>query len=486
MAERPGGCAELCIVGAGITGLNALVVASGYLSPDDSVLLVDRRPQVGGMWVDTYDYVRLHQPHRIFTAGSIPWRPRRPARHLASKPEVLDHLAHCRDVAASRVRLDERMGWSYESHREAAGLVEVTLRKPDGTRQVTRARRLIKAFGHQVAPTQPLRLTTDRVHSITPETLDLGGPIGSGTDPIWIIGGGKTAMDTAHLLVTAMPGREVSLVAGPGTFFARREEFFPTGLARWWRGTPINSVLREVCELFDGTNEAEVGSWYRATYATSPVDGATDFFSAYLSDAESSVIRQGLHTVAREYLADVADGSDGAELVFRGGGRLRVPTGSWIVNCTGLLLRDQHPREPAVSDSGQVVSIQMRSSVTGPFTAFAGYYLTHLMFLGKLHDAGLYELDVEDLARKNREVMIYASFALALYNLGRIARVVPKRVMMDCGLDYDRWYPAPRRMLGAVLLLRSQRGLGRRNRQSLDTIAERYDVRCGPIGASVR
>lgn len=473
--------AEICIVGAGIAGLNALVVASEYLSPDDTAVLVDSRPRVGGMWVDTYDYVRLHQPHRIFTAGSVPWRPRRPAQHLASKPEVLDHLAHCRDVVASRVRLDERLGWDYVSHREDGGLVEVTLRGPDGTSEVLTTRRLIKAFGHHIMPSTPLALTSGRVRSVTPESLDLEGQIRSGTEPIWIIGGGKTGMDTAHLLVTAMPGREVNLVAGPGVFFARREEFFPTGLDRWWRGKPINTMLREVCERFDGTNEAEVRDWYHHTYAVSPVDDAQEFFSAYLSDDECAVIRAGLHAVEHDYLADAVDTADGTELVFRSGGRVSVPAGTWVVNCTGLMLRDEHPHEPAVSDSGHVVSIQMRSSVTGPFTAFAGYYLSHLMFLGKLHDAGLYELDVEDLAAKNRSALIYASFALALYNLGRISRVVPKRVMMDCGLDYDRWYPAPRRMLGAIRFLRAQRGIGRRNRRSLDAIAERYGVRCGPI-----
>lgn len=433
------------------------------------------------MWVDTYDYVRLHQPHRIFTAGAVPWRPRRPARHLASKPEVLDHLARCRDHAATRVRLDERLGWAYESHREVDGLVEVTLRRPDGTTEVIAAKRLIKAFGNRVEPTRPLAFASDLVHSVTPEGLDLAGAIGTGAEPIWIIGGGKTAMDTAHLLVTALPGREVDLVAGPGTFFARREDFFPTGVARWWRGKPVNAALREVCERFDGTNEAEVRDWYRSTYAISPVEGATDFFSAYLSDAESKVIRAGLRTVEREYLADVVDSGDAAELVFRSGRRVPVPAGSWLVNCTGLLVRDEHPYEPAISTSGRVVSIQLRSSVTGPFTAFAGYYLTHLMFLGRLHDARLYELDLEGLATKNRSVVIYASFALALYNLGRIARVVPKQVIMGCGLDYDRWYPTPRRMLGAIRFLRAQRGLGRRNRRSLDAIAERYDVRCGPL-----
>ena len=46
-------------VGAGIAGLNALVVVSEYLSPTGSVVLVDHRECPGGMWNNTYDYARL-------------------------------------------------------------------------------------------------------------------------------------------------------------------------------------------------------------------------------------------------------------------------------------------------------------------------------------------------------------------------------------------------------------------------------------------
>lgn len=60
---------DLCILGAGIAGLNALFAASRYLTRDQKVVLIDRRPNAGGMWNAAYDYVRLHQPHPMFTAG---------------------------------------------------------------------------------------------------------------------------------------------------------------------------------------------------------------------------------------------------------------------------------------------------------------------------------------------------------------------------------------------------------------------------------
>ena len=61
-----------------------------------------------------------------------------------------------------------------------------------------------------------------------------------------------------------------------------------------------------------------------------------------------------------------------------------------------------------------MLSIQLRSSVTGPFASFAGYHLTHLMFRGKLRAARLYELDVEDLATKSRSAIIWASITLSM------------------------------------------------------------------------
>src|SRR6516165_6121394 len=98
---------DVCIVGAGIAGLNALFAASRYHSRDQKVILIDRRARVGGMWVDVYPYVRLHQPHPMFTAGNIEWTLGKDRSYLATKGEVLDHFQHCVDVIRERVRVDE-------------------------------------------------------------------------------------------------------------------------------------------------------------------------------------------------------------------------------------------------------------------------------------------------------------------------------------------------------------------------------------------
>ncbi len=478
-----GSHSEVCIVGAGITGLNALVVSSTYLSRTDRVLLVDSRPRSGGMWVDTYDYVRLHQPHGNFTAGNVKWTLGAAPSHLATKTEVLSHLQHCLDIARKRVDLEEQFGWEYVSHEEVDGLVHVTFRAADGRIEQVRTKRLIKAFGHQVTTNPPLELSSNQVRSTTPELLDVqSAAIREDDAPFWIIGSGKTAMDTAYLLINEFPGREVNLVAGPGTFFARRDTFFPTGARRWWAGTPINTMSRQVAQRFDGTNEDEVREWFRPTYGIGPTEDATDYFNGYLSDAELVVIKAGLRSIEGEYFTDAIDSTDGGvELGFRSGRSRAVPSGCWLVNCTGSLLRTPHPYEPFVSPSGTTVSIQMRSSTTGAFSPFAGYYLTHLLFTGQLGGAGLRELDLEELHSKAKAVAIYASMSLTIHNLSVISEALPKKALMDCGLDYDRWYPLPRRMLGVAAFLRSHRKDREHCRQALDTLGERFDVRSGPL-----
>lgn len=469
---------DICVIGAGISGLNALVVASGYLPRTSTAVLVDARPRPGGMWVDTYDYVRLHQPHPIFTAGNIAWELDAERSHLASRDEVLDHLRHCLEVAAGRIGVDERFGWKYVDHTERDGLVDVDLIDPAGVTRTVRTRRLVKAFGHQVQPAAPLTTSSDRVRSITPETLDLDTVL-SDDSPVWIIGGGKTAMDTAHRIITALPGREVHLLAGPGTVFARRETFFPTGLRRWFGGTPINTMARQVAARFDGTNEGEVRDWFVSTYGLTPVPGARDFFSAYLSEAEARVITEGLRTAERTYFSDAVDEGDHVGIVDRDGRSRPAPVGSWIVNCTGSLLRTDHPYEPYASETGNVLSIQMRSSTFGVFSSFAGYFMTHLMFTDKLLEVPLYELDIAELYDKARPVVIYSSMVLTTHNLSLLIDALPKRVLMNCGLDYNLWFPLHRQVAGVAKVLSTHHRDRRHDQMTLDTLGTRFGVRSG-------
>lgn len=476
--------ADVCIVGAGIAGINALHVASRYLTPDQHVVLVDRNDRVGGMWVDTYDYVRLHQPHPFFTAGDVQWTIGKPPEHLATKAEVLDHLRHCVDEASKAVRLTELLGHEFVTADEYDGGVTVTCRAPEGDTVEIVADRLINAVGLNIEANQPLSLSSDRVRSVSPETCDmLGGAIAEDDAPVWVIGSGKTGMDALHALITRYPGRKVNLVAGTGTFFVDRDAFYPTGMRRWWRGCRPNSFLIELADRFDGANEADVWAWAHDNYGTWATPTAEHCFIGIMSPAETKTIRDGLGEVVMDHLVDAVDAGDAVRLELRSGGHVDVEPGSWIVNCTSHFdFSDRADEPPYVSASGRVVNI----GVTGMFgfTSFAGYFLTHLLFLDKIRTVPLYTSNGPALFQANTPAALAAAFTLSQYNLGLAFDALPAKVFQQCGLDFDRWYPLPRRLAGQLRFVARHKRQREHYRRTLDTVAERFGVPCGPIVSS--
>lgn len=472
---------DVCIVGAGLCGMNALFVAGTYLRPDQKIILIERRPRVGGMWVDAYPYVRLHQPHPMFTAGNIKWALGREPSYLATKSEVLDHFGYCLQQIRQRVRVEEHYGWDFQSADTVDGALQVTCRDGQGQPHTIRAGRLIKAYGVRVTPNDALELSSDRVQSVSPDSCDVrSGAIHDSDTPVWVIGSGKTAMDTAHALITSSPGREVNMVAGSGTFFSSRDRLFPNGARRWSGGISLTRMSIDMTRLFDGTNEDEVAQWYRSNYGTSPTPQAAHFMAGVLSEAENAAIVAGLNDVVMDHLVDVVDSNGSADLLLRSGARKTVAPGSWIVNCTGYLTKGEHPYEPYVSGDGAILSIQMRSA-TMHLTSFAGYFATHLMFLDKLNTVPLYALDLQDLGQKSKTAVLYAMFTLAQYNLSLISDALPVKVFRECGLDYNRWYPMPRQLAGTARFMATHHRDRAHLRRTLDTVRERFDVRCGPL-----
>ncbi len=473
---------DLCIVGAGIGGLNALHVASGYLRADQRVVLVDRNERVGGMWVNTYDYVRLHQPHPFFTAGNIAWTFGKERSHLSSKSEVLDHFQHCVAEARRRVHLTELLSHEMESIDEDSGTVRVRCRSAGGAAVTVTADRVFNAAALDIDALEPLALSSTQVRSVSPESCDVrAGDIRANDAPVWIIGSGKTAMDTVHALVSQQPDREVNMVAGTGTFFLDRERLYPTGPRRWWRGTRPNFLTTDFADRFDGTNELEVFEWFRDHYGTGPIPQAKHFVLGLLSRAESNRIRDGLRRVVMGHLDDVVDTPSGAALRLRGGDCIDIEPGSWIVNCTShFTYRERIDHTPYVSPSGRVVTIG--TSAMFGFSSFAGYFLTHLLYTDKILTVPLYQLDGNALLRESTPALVAAMITLAQYNLGLAFDHLPSKVFQSSlGLDLDRWYPPPRRLVGQVKFLIRHKRQRDHYRRALDTLAQRLDVPIGPV-----
>lgn len=477
----------LCIVGAGIAGLNALFAASRYLTRDDTVVLVDRNPGCGGMWTQTYDYVRLHQPHPMFTAGNIPWTLGQPPAHLATRREVLAHFQHCLAELRQKVTLVEIYGYQYAGHQEVLvdGTPQVELDfdpvAPAGKALRIKARRCVKAFGFRIPKNDPLTCSSREVESLSPHDERLSGvATPSAEAPVYIIGGGKTAMDTAHAMLARFPGRQVTLVVGKGTVFMNRNKAFPRGWKRWWSGDTTLSTFVDLALRFDGDNEAAVFDYFKRRYSVSLDGSFGQYVLGLLSEEENAFIASGVDEVIKDYFADIVDIDGRPTMLFRSGARRVLEPGSWIVNCTGYVMREAHDYEPYLSARGTVVSIQPTSGIH-ILTTFAAYFLVHLFYAGKLEQLPLYEIDHQALNQCNKVAMPFACMTQILLNVLLIIDAVPINVMNDCWLDFDRWYPWPRRLMGAIGLKRNSARYLDHCRRTLDRLRKRYPIRCGVL-----
>lgn len=474
---------DLCVLGAGIAGLNALFAATRYLSRSDKVVLVDRNAGAGGMWNSAYDYVRLHQPHPLFTAGNIAWKHDKEPSYLAARSEVVGHLRHCLETVRERATVDARFGYEYQSHEERADdvVVECTATAAGAAPLRIKAKRLIKAFGYDVHTNPALPLSSTQVRSVSPDHFDLlGAEMRASTTPVYVVGGGKTGMDTAYALITAYPKRKVSLLIGEGTMFGCRDKLYPGGVQRWWAGTTPISAFLEIARRFDGHNEREALDHFLSLYGLSLVPKPKRFMLGLLSEHENSTIARGSHEIIQDYLSDVVDRDGRPTLLLRKGEARVVEPGSWFVNCTGYFLRESGVYEPYVSPSGKVLSIQATSAIH-PLTTHAAFLLVHLWYRDLLKSLPLYQLDLGALYEKNRDVFAAAISPLALHNASMVINALPRDVMDEFGVDLALWYPLPRRLVGGLQFMQYLKRNPDHMRKTLDVIRERFDITCGPL-----
>jgi hypothetical protein len=212
----------LVVVGGGYAGVCALNAAVQHLQPGERVVVVDqgKKGGGGGQWVDQYDFVRLHQPLPIFTAGQRAWAisGTKPVGHLATKAEIIAHLEDIVTAATneSKVELVPLFGYLYDNHGVTGGTVHLNVNccltgatnmpTAPGT-VLIRAQRVIKATGLDIQIKQPLSFSSPRAVSICPADVlqptwnaVMRSPAPAHQDkPIYIIGSGKTAMDCIYI-----------------------------------------------------------------------------------------------------------------------------------------------------------------------------------------------------------------------------------------------------------------------------------------------
>ena len=476
---------ELCILGAGVAGLNALFAASRHLKSDQKIVMVDRRMAPAGMWRDVYSYVRLHQAHPMFTAGNIAWQGQSDRSYLANKREVADHLQHCFDVLAARTQLAPKFGHEYVSHDDSgtgAHPVTVHLRRlEDGAEVTISARRLIKAFGYDIETNEPLKLSSKAVLSLSPDHCDVLAPeVTQAAGDVYVIGGGKTGMDTAHALVRNSPGTSVRLLIGAGTMFMNRDTIVPRGLRRYWGGAPTLVAFLDALACFNGHNEAEAMALFRRKYCVSLDDDCKRFVFGVLSEQENNEILSGVSEIIRDHLVDIVDGANGPEMLLRSGARRPVKPGSVVLNATGYLKSDRQAYEPYLSKTGNVLSIQPTSAIHF-LSSQASYFLSHLFLADKLAGLPLYELDAIQLRDVSRDAFPVTAMALTVYNTSVVIKSLPRWALDENGLNVLLWFPKYRRLITIAKFIRFLKRNPGHLAKSMDVVRERFGIRLGSI-----
>ena len=474
---------DLVVIGAGIAGLNALNAASEYLPQGARVMLLDQKEAPGGMWNTAYDYVRLHQPHPMFTVGNLKWDWQKPRDYLAARDEVQTHLSRALGPIADTVDLQTRYGMNVTECREvgaASGArAEITYHPngaPDDTCRVE-ATRAIYASGLNYRIAQPLALSSETVISIIPQELQATLVARPGA-PVVVVGGGKTGMDTVLAVLAADPSRRVSLIKGRGTNFINRTKYVPTGFRRWTSGALVSRLFRDLALTFDGDNEDKVLAHLRQAHSTDP-DGQNGVFLYGLqSEEEHAKICAGVSETYADYLVDVADIDGCPQMHLRSGNVVDLRPGSVVVNCSGSFFRNADLEEPMplLSRNGAILTINPRDAFHF-LTSVAGFFGTHLWYRDQLRGQGFYCLDHEALFRQNRNAWVGASAAQAYLNQVVAVQTLPMMLLDRCGLDLDRWYPLPRRMAGLIAMKSTARRDIAHCQRVLDRVAARFDIR---------
>lgn len=481
---------ELCVIGMGVSGLNALNSASQYLSKDDKIIVVDKRDPssaVGGMWNTTYPFVRLHQPHPLFTVGSKKWKLNQNSDYLAKREEIVAHFQRCYTDLKRDLTITEKFSYEYLSHEEikVGNGYEVHIRIKSTDDKIppllVKAKRCIKSIGFNILPNQPMKFSTDKVHSIIPETAELmSGEVANGGKPVYIVGGGKTSMDVASLLLTQNPNLKLNFIIGKGTYFFNRAIFFPSGAKKNWQGKTVNQALLDITLNYDKDNLETAIKYIRETYCVSPFKKATHSLFGILSPEESRFIEEGIQDTIYDYLNDVTEEEGRFIINYRSGKQQKIDSGSWFINCTGYMFTQKEDSESTLSPHGKVLSVNKSRSTLG-FTSLEGYFLPHLWFRDLFKKVSVYELNHADLIKKNKEALLFGVSAQIVHNTISIFESLPFKVINECGLNFEKWYPLHRQAFVMLKLLRNKKQYLNQISDVLEHICATYDVEYGLI-----
>lgn len=335
--------ADYLVVGAGAAGMAFVDALVDHA--DVRVVMVDRRPRVGGHWLDAYPFVRLHQASAFYGVASTllgggriqPDGPEAGLHERATAPEICgyyEQVLHDRLLPSGRVSFHS--GCDHQGGGRFVSLASGQAYEVRGHPRVVDARYLSPRIPARTPPpfgvTQGARVlpVNDLVH------------VGAGASQYVVLGSGKTATDACvWLLQSGVDPDAICWVRPRDPWLLDRAVVQPDPavfLAMAADTMQAASRATSPDDLFRRLEEA--GVMLRIDASVTPTMAKTPTLARW----ELDLLRSIEHVVRRGHVSHVE-----ATRVVLDGGEIALAADGVVVHCAAPGLR-QRPLLPIWGD----------------------------------------------------------------------------------------------------------------------------------------
>ncbi len=366
---------DYLIIGAGAVGL-AFADTMLDEDPDCHITLVDKHAAPGGHWNDAYSFVTLHQPSATYGVNSMELCPDRVDTHghnaglypLAKHSEILAYYSKLmseRMIPSGRVayhpltEYQRKDGDEHVARHILSGEEErFTVRRKivDATWFKTSVPATHKP-GFEIAPGTRFAIPGD-LPSLWKEADNLPSHYA-------IIGGGKTAMDTAvWLLESGVSPDSIDWVRPRDSWMFNRKLLQPAKHR-------LDDLVRFQIDLAECASSSETGDEMfakldeRGTMLRIDPDVTPKMFHyAVISEAEVELLRQ-IKRVHRERRVTALE----PRSIIFGDERVEVPENTLFVNCTASAVPFEQRTQTGPFFDGDTITIQLMQTPFVPYSA---------------------------------------------------------------------------------------------------------------------
>ncbi|MEM1152971.1 MAG: NAD(P)-binding protein [Pseudomonadota bacterium] len=366
---------DYLVIGAGAVGL-AFVDTLIDEDPDCHITIIDKHAHPGGHWNDAYSFVTLHQPSATYGVNSMELCPDRVDEHghnagmfpLAKHAEILAYYSKLmteRLVPSGRVTylpLTEYLGGKNGKHTARSILAgeehrfSVRRKLVDGTWFKTSV---------PATHTPAFQIAEGTRFAIPGDLPGLWMDIDNLPKHYCIIGGGKTAMDTAvWLLEAGVPAHEIDWVRPRDSWMYNRKRLQPAY-------HHIEDLMQLQIDLAECANNSDSGDEMFAKLgergAMLRIDERVTpkmFHFAVISEGEIALLRQ-ITNVHREKRVTALEPS---AMLF-GDERIALPEGTLFIDCTATAVTFEQSKKTRPFFDDDTITLQIVQAPLLPYSA---------------------------------------------------------------------------------------------------------------------